>query len=247
MRALNQIALIGSLALLPIPFLAAQTSAQQSSGVYDLNGFVRDAGDAPIAGAELALSRRGFPTRLARSDTFGRFSFQDVRAGSISLTARRLGYKASIRNFDGNGATALVEFQLEEIASDIDAVIVEGSKGHLREFYEHKATNSFGKFFDRKDIEKKARANVSELLRTVAGATLSASERQGNRVLLRGCRPTVWIDGTRALGAELDELARPSDLAGVEVYPSWAGLPAQYQDRENRMCGIIVLWTRSDQ
>ena len=108
------------------------------------------------------------------------------------------------------GFASPVEVVLEEVASDIDLVVIEGSKGHLREFYEHKATNSFGKFFDRKDIEKKAPGFTSELVRTVPGATLSVSERHGNRILLRGCQPTVWIDGTRAMGAEVDELARPA-------------------------------------
>jgi hypothetical protein len=140
---------------------------------------------------------------------------------------------------------APVEVQLEEIASDMDPVLVQGTMRHLREFYEHKATNNFGKFFEQKDIERLARSYVSEVFRSVPGATLQASERIGNRVLLRGCKPMVWLDGMRAVGADVDELARPSDLAGMEVYPSWAGLPIQYQDRDNKMCGVIVLWTRT--
>ena len=249
MRTRERLVLGASLVMLPVSFLDAQNTSPRPPGFYTLNGVVRDEGDAPIASAELALLRRGSHTRLVRSDTAGRFSFPDVRSGPVSLTARRMGYKASVMDLEispSSGANR-IEFQLEEIASDIDAVIVEGSKGHLREFYEHKATNNFGKFFDRKDIERKAPGFVSELMRTVPGATLSVSERHGNRILLRGCPPIVWIDGTRAVGAEVDELARPSDLAGVEVYPSWAGLPAQYQDRDNRMCGVIVLWTRSEQ
>jgi hypothetical protein len=55
----------------------------------------------------------------------------------------------------------------------------------------------------------------------------------------------VWVDGMRAPGAELDDVARPMDVAGLEVYPSSAGLPPQYQDRNNRMCGAIVVWTRN--
>ena len=82
------------------------------------------------------------------------------------------------------------------------------------------------------------------MLRTIAGASLS-SDRAGNRILLRNCKPMVWVDGMRAPGAELNDVARPTDVAGLEVYPSSAGLPPQYQDRNNRMCGAIVVWTRN--
>ena len=206
---------------------------------------VVDQGRAPIPSAELALMRRGEPSRIVRSGSDGRFSFTNVRPGPIALTVRRLGYKATSVGVDMSpaGVAPPVEVELEESASDLDAVLVEGSKEHLRVFYEHKATNNFGKFFERKDIDKLARSYASEVLRSVPGARLEAYET-GNRILLRGCKPIVWFNGMRAVGAEVDELARPSDLAGMEVYPSWAGLPAQYQDRDNRMCGVIILWTR---
>ncbi len=248
MQAPATLFILGSFTLIPWGVVGAQSSPPAPSADYSLGGIVRDGGKTPIPSAELSLLRRGEPPRVVRSGDDGRFSFSDVRPGEIALTARRLGYKSTALdlNMSAGGFASPVEVVLEEVASDIDLVVIEGSKGHLREFYEHKATNSFGKFFDRKDIERKAPGLVSELLRTVPGATMSVSERHGNRILLRGCQPTVWMDGTRALGAEVDEVARPSDLAGVEVYPSWAGLPAQYQDRDNRMCGVIVLWTRSD-
>src|ERR1700737_5388203 len=97
------------------------------------------------------------------------------------------------------GTAAPVEVQLEESASDIDAVIVEGSKGHLREFYEHRATNNFGKFFDQKDIDRLARSYVSEVFRSVPGATIQVSDRIGSRVLLPGCEPIAWRAGMAPL------------------------------------------------
>jgi hypothetical protein len=245
MRLRYAVVLAESLFLLPLPSfgpLGAQTQVAR----YEVAGRVVDEGKAPIPSAELALMRQGEPSRTVRSGADGRFSFTNVRPGPIALTVRRLGYKATSVDVDMSpaGVATPVEVALEEVASDIDMVVVEGSKGHLREFYERKASSNFGKFFERKDIEKRAPAYMSELFRTVPGATLSASERTGNRILLRGCKPTIWVDGTRMPGADVDDVARPADIAGMEVYPSWAGLPAQYQDRDNRMCGVIILWTR---
>ena len=247
MRTPDTIVVAGSLFLLPIFSLQILGAQAPAPAKYEVAGVVIDEGKTPVPSAELALMRRGEQSRILRSGADGRFSFPDVRPGRLALTVRRMGYKATSIDVDmsSTGLAPPVEVQLEEIASDIDVVIVEGSNGHLREFYEHKATNNFGKFFERKDIERLGRGYVSEVLRTVPGATLAGSELTGNRVLLRGCKPIVWLDGMRVLGAEVDEVARPADIAGMEVYPSWAGLPPQYQDRGSRMCGVILLWTRS--
>jgi hypothetical protein len=46
-------------------------------------------------------------------------------------------------------------------------------------------------------------------------------------------------------GAELDEVARPGDIAAIEFYASSAGIPAQYMDRQNRLCGLILVWMKN--
>lgn len=247
MRARYSMVLAGSLFLFPLLSFRTLGAQMQASPLYEVTGIVVDEGKVPVPSAELVLKRQGEQSRVVRSGTDGRFSFPDVRPGPIALTVRRMGYTARTLNIDvtAAGVASPVEVKLEEIASDIAAVLVEGSKGHLQEFYEHKATSNFAKFFERKDIEKRNPIYLSELLRTVAGASLYASERTGNRIMLRDCKPMVWVDGMRAPGAELDEVARPMDVAGLEVYPSSAGLPPQYQDRNNRMCGAIVVWTRN--
>jgi Carboxypeptidase regulatory-like domain len=212
-----------------------------------ITGVVRDEGDTPIADAQLSLSRQGQPARLFRTGADGKYSFANIAPGEVQISVRRLGYRGSSKSVEvtaGSGETSL-DFQLTELPSDVADVIVEASKGHLQEFYEHKANSTFAKFFEQKDIEKRHPTYLSELLRTVAGASLYASERTGNHVMLRDCKPMVWLDGMRAPGAELDEVARPMDVAGMEVYPSSAGLPPQYQDRNNRMCGAIIVWTRN--
>jgi hypothetical protein len=246
MRARYPGVLAGGLLLLPLLSFQTVGAQTQSASRREVAGIVVDEGKAPVPSAELVLKRPGEQSRIARSGNDGRFSFPDVQAGQVSLTVRRMGYTAKTVNVDvpPAGAAPAVEVELEEIPSDIASVVVEGSKGHLEEFYNHKANSNFAKFFEQKDIQKRNPLYLSELLRSVAGASLYAMG-SGNRILLRDCKPMVWVDGMRAPGAELDDLARPMDVAGLEVYPSYAGLPAQYQDRNNRMCGAIIVWTRN--
>lgn len=246
MRAGYSGVLAGSLLLLPVlsfRTLVAQTQSTRRSAV---DGIVVDKGKAPVPSAELELKRQGEQRRVARSGGDGRFSFPDVLTGPVALTVRRMGYTAKTISIDvpPAGVAAPLEIELEEIPSDIASVIVESSKEHLQEFYERKASNNFAKFFDRKDIERRNPFYLSEMIGTVPGANI-ASKGAGNRILLRGCQPMVWVDGMRAPGAELDDVARPGDIAGMEVYPSNAGLPPEYQDRNNRMCGAIMVWTKN--
>src|SRR5450759_2788569 len=149
MRAGYPGVLAGSLLLLPLlsfRTLVAQTQSTQRNAV---DGIVVDKGRAPVPSAELELKRQGEQSRVARSGDDGRFSFPNVQTGSVALTVRRMGYTARTITIDVSpaGVAAPVEVELEEIPSDIASVIVESSKQHLEEFYQRKATNSFGKFF----------------------------------------------------------------------------------------------------
>ncbi len=56
----------------------------------------------------------------------------------------------------------------------------------------------FGYSLDRAKLEATHASRPSDALRGVPGVTLLPSRRIGNLVRLRGWRPTIWIDGTRA-------------------------------------------------
>ena len=211
----------------------------------DIDGIVMDISNAPIPEAEVTILKPKGIDNSARTSRDGRFTLHDVPPGTLSIQFRRLGYEARVIDIDTNNLTGSLDVILKPIPEELEAMLVtESEKSYLREFYAHKATGNFAKFFERKDIEKRNATYLSELMRTIPGAKVY-SAGAGNRVLLRECKPMVWVDGSRAPGAELDEVVRPSDVAALEVYPSSAGLPIQYQDRNNRMCGAIVVWTRN--
>jgi hypothetical protein len=86
---------------------------------------------------------------------------------------------------------------------------------------------------------------ASDLFRNVPGVSVKTNPAGGNAIRIRDCQPMVMIDGQRSPGAELDELISPGDIAAVEFYPSSAGVPAQYLERGNRLCGLILVWTKN--
>ena len=246
MRSLQRLLLLGSLASFPLVVVRGQAADAQAPQSFTLSGFVHDDAQAPVSNAELKLERRGDVARLIRTGSDGRFGFDKVQPGDVSISVRRMGYKAATQDLRVNreAASRTLEFALVTAATDVAPVVVEGEDDRLHEFYHRRQTNNFGKYFDGEEIKRRDPRLLSDILRTVPGTTISNASRVQNHILFRGCRPTIWENGMKAFGAELDDVANPSDIAGMEVYLSWAGLPPQYQDRANPGCGAILLWTR---
>jgi hypothetical protein len=224
--------------------------AQITPVTYHVSGTVSDGGGNPIDKAEVTLSAENRAVlQSVTTMVDGRFSIGNLSAGNGILHVRRLGYQ----EFDervtigADGKSSVVDVQLREVPQKLEEVLVKSDEeGRLREFAEHKNQRSnFGRYFDRGEIRKRNPAFASELFRTIPGAQVQTSPSGGNTVRIRGCRPLVWIDGQRVGNAELDELVRPSEIAGLEIYPSNAGIPPEYMDRNNGACGIIVVWTKS--
>jgi hypothetical protein len=242
MRARPSFVLAGVTAL---SLFGGAGAAAQSTLSYNLTGLVHDEANAPVASAELRLARAGQLEQAVRSDATGHFAFNAIHPGDFQLSIRRMGYKVFNRNFTvSNSAPAPLDIAMETVPTDVEPIFVEGEDIKLKEFNQRRANNNFGKFFDADEIKKRDPRLMSEMLRIVPGAALSSGRGVGNRLTLRGCKPTIWVNGMKAFGAELDEVSNPPDVAGMEVYLSWAGLPPQYQDRENPGCGAILLWTK---
>jgi carboxypeptidase family protein len=236
------------IALVSDPLVAQRPSPPRAAADYVLKGMVTDTAGQPIPGAEILLSNPTDGVRTMRSELDGRFEFRGLRAVPVAVRARRLGYRAQSGPVRLRPDTApLVIFVLQAVPTDIDGMVVRGtiddSKGRLIEFYQHKAQNRFGYFFDHAEIERRSPAHVSELLRQLRGVHLSPSGTLGNAVRLRGCRPMVWLNGLRIPDAEVDDVAQPDEVDAMEVYVSMAGMPARFVDLVGK-CGAVVIWTR---
>jgi carboxypeptidase family protein/TonB-dependent receptor-like protein len=228
---------------------AFSQSATTTPDHYRVSGIVRDGRGNAIENAEVSLLTGGTIRVVIPSKGDGQFSLGDFTPGKAMLQIRRVGYEQRNVNITvgADQKPTFVEIVLQEVPQKLEEVLVKADEqGRLRQFAAHKAApNNFGRYFDRSDIRKRNPMYASEMFRTVAGVQIQASSTGGNMVRIRGCQPLLWMDGQRVPGAELDDVARPSDIAGMEFYPSNAGIPAEYMDRENGACGIIVVWSKS--
>ncbi len=226
---------------------SAEHGASQQA--YRLTGVVTDAAREPIPEAQvIVIDLRGL-AHATTTDARGHFDLGLFRAGPLSFRVRRLGYEQRTITVDvGAGSQpTFSEVVLSPIAAELGEILVNaGARGRLSEFYERKQQRStFARFLEQDEIRRLRPTSSSDLFRSVPGITIRAGAAGGNTIRIRNCQPMVWVDGQRIPGAELDEVAQPGDIAGIEFYPSSAGIPAQYTERSNRLCGLILVWTKS--
>jgi carboxypeptidase family protein/TonB-dependent receptor-like protein len=227
---------------------------------YTVAGLVTDSARVPLANADVGLNVAGEVVAVVRTGADGRFAFNDLLPVRAALRVRRAGYHSrtlavdiasdSISRGVTVALTAMTPAEAAKAAASHDSLVVaaeeeesEDPGGRLRAFNERRARHRFAYFYDRQQISHENLQFTSEMLRTVPGAQIRASGRLGNTIRLRGCRPMLWVDGMRVPGAELDEIARPSDVAAIEVYPTLGAIPPQFADMPSQ-CGSIVVWMR---
>jgi hypothetical protein len=229
--------------------VTAQSIASTEPNASRVFGIVIDGARDPIANAEVTFLSKGEVRLVGTTDANGRFTLGNFTPGKAMLQVRRIGYEQRNMNItvESENKPTQVEVLLDEVPQKLEEVMVKADEqGRLRDFSEHKSEkNNFGHYFDRSDIRKRNPTYASELFRTVPGVQVQASDAGGNIVRVRGCRPLLWVDGQRVPGAELDEVVRPSDIAGMEFYSSNAGIPPEFMDRDNGACGIVIVWSKS--
>jgi TonB family protein len=211
-------------------------------------GVVADSAGGRIAGAQVIIV--GLMGRAETGDD-GNFRMGGVPTGRQLLIARRIGFRPeSLVVTVQQGVLAEADLRMRATPQQMTPVVVEGGRvplptGRLRGFNERRATG-FGHYFTAADIEQRNPNVVSDLLRTIPSVRINRQNGQ-TIITFRGqrCTPLVWLDGAPAAAAYLDpDVFLPSSLAGIEVYPGPATVPAELMwVRGQSACGVIALWT----
>jgi hypothetical protein len=238
-------------ALVGFVIAAAAASAQGPSATASAGatviGTVRDTAGVPVA--RTRLSNSGFVTI---SDSVGRFTLAGLPAGTSTLLVRRLGFEPldiALQLVGGRtDSVSLVMTMLPEklpgMTTEVDALY----RVRLADYYRHKQVG-IGTFLDRKDIESKHVARLSDLMRRLPGTRITergtrSTLRMGRSAGGRDCPPDMWIDGVRAYGMNVDDIPL-GDVEALELYRGPAGLPPEMNNRlGNPACGALVIWTR---
>ena len=181
----------------------------------------------------------------------GYFEVTDVPRDAQTLEIRRIGYtQASYNLWMGGQDSLAVQVQLKRLPVRLAEVIVVDSgrtfttfNRDLREFYERRRMG-LGRYITEFDIEDRNPSHLSHMLVGIAGMQVRSDGTITTGGIRRtGCREfTIFINGIPMFGGTLDQLIRPSEVAGIEIYRGWAQIPPRFNFRGGG-CAIVV-WTK---
>jgi hypothetical protein len=230
-------------ALFCLLFGASQSLAQQ--GV--VRGRVVDqSAMKPVQDAEVVLAEAG---RTVRADSMGRFEFRGVRAGSITLRIRALGYAQQVVAFDladGQQVDRVISLEASvHILGGVDVTAAPSSGYRLVEF-ERRSQTGRGQYLNEEQIKQLGFNTVPETLRSLRGVLFECGGGAGCYVRMARapmrCLPEYIVDGQ--LMNDFGPLTPIRDVVGIELYTGPGDVAGEFAGR-NAGCGVIVLWTRS--
>lgn len=231
--------------------LVTDASAQVPSGRRELVGIVRDPRGVAVEGATVEIPGAG-----TRTDVKGMFRLFTADVDTLTIAIRRPGYSPIEAQISARGRqwdTLVVE--LEQLATNLPAARVEEEavrRAGLRGFYERRDRRQQGLFITREEIVARGASRLTDVLQARTGIQLVrlSNTRSGVRFATysgsRGisCIPDMWVDGQRARGMEVDDLA-PNTVEAMELYDTFATVPFEFSHSANAVpCGTIIVWTR---
>lgn len=242
----------------------SRMSAQEIRGLvsYTHNGF-------PVAQATLRLlTLDGEIVATTSSGWDGAFRLKAPSPGDYEVHVEHL---TALDMLDGpirieGAAVAVVSYQVVPQAFALDEIRVEVESRSLplaRTGFYGRRQAGMGHFMGPAELEDRGAQRTTDLFWQVPGMrVLTQNGVVGgigaypvtnyslrSRFIPGFCYPRVFIDGVlselggrQAPQASFDQLVRPDELLGMEVYSSPAETPAQYAGAGD--CGVILVWTK---
>jgi hypothetical protein len=225
-------------------------------GTARVAGVVTSSGGRPMSNARVRLL--GMPTET-RTDSAGRFLLSGLPGGTQTIQVVSLGSAPARSVVDlSPGSVARVAIALDRAGAVLETMTIVGKRPARASTimgFAQRQQAGFGHFVTQADIERRKPFNLSDMFVTMPGVLVT---HVGFSTIVRmtrgagigrfgnGCTPTFFLDGSKVTSDEtmtLDDLVRPSEVLGVEVYAGFAGAPA-FALGDASSCGTIVVWTR---
>jgi len=198
----------------------------------------------------------------ASSDGDGFVSFELRQPGTYRVRTSREGYTTHTSQGLSIDLRQTVQVDIPltlvgegEVTIDTLSVIGRAQPRRLSEldregFYDRERTG-FGKFITAEDISQRMAIQTTEIFRTVPGMALVPLGQSRYRLsVTRGgdnCSPSIVLDNMpMTTSDDLDDLVKPQDIAGVEVYRGASEVPGRFMGNRNN-CGLVVIWTKRGQ
>ena len=196
----------------------------------------------------------------ARSDGDGFVAFELRQPGAYRVRTSRIGYTTHTSQALTIELRQTVQVDIPmstggEVTLDSLTVIGRSAPPRRdeldREGFYDRERMGFGRFITAYDIQQRMAIQTTELFRTIPGMALIPTGGTRYRIAVtRGgdnCSPAVILDNMPInVTDELDDIVKPQDIAGVEVYRGASEVPGRFLGNRNN-CGLVVIWTKRGQ
>lgn len=220
-----------------------------------LIGQVHDAvTDDPVAAATVFVPDR---LRVAETDRQGRFVLSGVPVGTQELNVRHLGYAPLSYVLEVSpGLTTEVEIGMVPDPVEMAPIVATATRSRRLEvqgFYERKLWSDVvgaGTFYTAEDIDRRRPVQISQMIADESGIRLQCGARRTDCRLVNSrlssgvtgaCSLSFYVDGLPTRGVALDDMVKPSEIAGIEIYKGLGSGPAEFPPSR---CGLVAVWTR---
>ena len=204
--------------------------------------------DRPInLGSVTLYTEAGDSVTSTITNRSGRFQLNSPDPGSFLLLGAALGHReTTVGVFElGEGGEISVEFRIPIEALALEGILVETSRvaEHLElNGFTRRAQMGFGLFMTPAYIEESLAMRTSDLF----VGMLNVAFTGGNRLMINGCAPNIYVDGRPYWGVEsLEDIVPLEVVAAVELYRRGSETPLQYGVANNTRCGVVLFWTKT--
>jgi hypothetical protein len=209
---------------------------------------VRSGGGEPLVGAIVRLD----DGRTTRTDATGVWTLAAVSDGTQMVYVRAVGFLPQRVPIDVYATPRSAVVALRSTQPLLDTVRVRATRAN--EFlagFETRRRQGLGRFLTADDIKRRNALLLTELLRMLPGVRVEYNATDGRTMItIRGgageaCTPLVILNGMvlgALTGEELDALARPDEVAGIELY-SEVNVPPEFSmSMAGEGCGSLAVW-----
>ena len=225
----------------------APPAAPKPLGTAHLTGTVVGADGRPLEGAQVYLVGTAIG---ARADSRGAFRLGGLPSGTQTVEVRLLSYSPKRFTVDLSPAReSKLAAVLDTRANVLGEVKVEAKATSTIPGFDQRAKRGMGSFMTQDEIEKRQSILLTDLFRTVPGLNVAFDGSnytvQSARSSNMSCPMQWYLDGSPFDNSDnsIDQMLRPDDIAGIEIYKSASEVPVQYQG-QNASCGTILVWTK---
>jgi hypothetical protein len=221
-----------------------------------LTATVRTMSGRPIRGVQTSVI--GVPDGALSNDS-GVVAMTNLPTGTQVIEFRAIGYRPLRTRLalSARGSNR-VDVTLDDRITELSPLTVSAlRRPRITNEFEERRKSGRGVFFDEAYIAKRRSLGVNDIFYGVPGVKVSLSGYSSVVTIMRsggmadnmvdGCSPTYFVDGIRISTDDgmfsIDNIIRPQDIVGMELYRSLAEAPPQYQ-QSGSGCGLILIWTK---